>query len=131
MPEMTRKRILRMVGLQKLVKSRNEMTLSGLIGDFNDIESEDAALIRMQDQRFDGEKTIVSAELVIARIDANARRKAMLGARIEIERANMLRNSRKLDLLDGRLSDFDRTEERATAAIDLDEHMARTTTSKE
>ena len=131
MVEITRKRILRMVSLQKLVKSRNEMMLSRLNSDFNIIDAEDAALVRMQDQRFENGPAIVSAEMIIARLDTNARRKVTLNAKIEIEKANMLRNSRKLDLLDDRLAGFDRTHERATTAIDLDEHIARTTMNEE
>lgn len=123
MASLSRKRFTRLIELQMLVKARNATVLAGLEADRASLRSEDQSLLEMQNRRFENSTSIVSAEMIVNRLDANSRRKAGLDFSIERERRSMLRHSRVLDILDRRLVDFDRQQERTTLAIDLDEYM--------
>ena len=112
-----------MIRLQKLARTRHEMELSRLNAQFAVVEEENGTLFKMQDEQFEGNASFVPVHIIIRRLDANKILQTQLSAHIAGETRDLLKVSRMLDILNNRLSAFERASLRTEEAMEIDEHV--------
>ncbi|PSH68144.1 hypothetical protein CU102_14555 [Phyllobacterium brassicacearum] len=112
-----------MIRLQKLARTRHEMELSRLNAQFAVMEEENGTLFKMQDEQFEGNASFVPVHIIIRRLDANKILQTQLSAHIAGETRDLLKVSRMLDILNNRLSAFERASLRTEEAMEIDEHV--------
>ncbi len=112
-----------MIRLQRLAKARHEMELSRLNAQFAAVEEENSALFKMQDEQFEGKASLVPVHIIIKRLEANKVLQMQLSADIARETRDLLKVSRMLDILNDRLSAFERASLRTEEAMEIDEHV--------
>ncbi len=112
-----------MIRLQKLARTRHEMELSRLNAQFAVVEEENGALFKMQDEQFEGNASFVPVHIIIRRLEANKILQTQLSAHIARETRDLLKVSRMLDILNNRLSAFERASLRTEEAMEIDEHV--------
>jgi hypothetical protein len=115
-----------MIKLQGLTKARHEMELSRLTAQSLAIDEENAALFRMQDDRFETGAGIVPADLIMKRLETNKAKQADLSERMVSEKRDLLMVSRTLDILRDRLHQLERGAERIAAAQEIEEYVIHT-----
>lgn len=123
MPGQDRSTYRSLIRLQKLARTRHEMQLSRLNAQFASIEEVNSELFRMQDGQFEEHACFVPVELIMKRLEANKTLQAQLSARITSETRDLLKVSRMLDILSGRLDAFEQALLRAEEAMEIDEHV--------
>jgi hypothetical protein len=115
---------LGMILLQKLAKARAEMKLARLDGQVVAIDEENAALFKMNNDRFEGSAGIVPASVIMNRLETNKMRQAQLSEAMIAERQELLKVSRTMDTLDRQLHMLGRELERIQAAVEMDEYIS-------
>lgn len=115
-----------MIKLQVLAKARHEMELSRLNAQFGAITEENAALFRMQNDRFENGAGIVPADLIMKRLETNKAKQAGLSERMVREKRDLLAVSRTIDILRGRLRQVEQEMERAASAEEIEEYVIHT-----
>ncbi|MBA8879823.1 hypothetical protein [Phyllobacterium myrsinacearum] len=115
-----------MIKLQGLTKARHEMELSRLTAQSQAIDEENAALFRMQDDRFESGAGIVPADLIMKRLETNKAKQAHLSGQMVSEKRNLLMVSRTLDILRDRLRQLEQDMERIAAAEEIEEYVIHT-----
>ncbi|KXF76004.1 hypothetical protein ATN84_13830 [Paramesorhizobium deserti] len=113
-----------MVAVQSLMKARLEMVISGLVAGLAEIAADNGELLAMQDRRYEGGASFVDPVAILTRLNANARRKAQLESELAAERQALLQASRRLDVLEGRISDCRREQEKIAETSLIDELIA-------
>ncbi|ATU95873.1 hypothetical protein BLM14_29530 (plasmid) [Phyllobacterium zundukense] len=114
---------LGMIRLQRLAKARHEMELSRLSAQFSTIEDENNALFKMQNERFGDNATFVPVHVIMKRLETNKTLQGQLSGHIARETRDLLKVSRTLDILNGRLGSFEREKLRAEATMEMDEYV--------
>ncbi|WP_133624546.1 hypothetical protein [Phyllobacterium brassicacearum] len=99
------------------------MELSRLNAQFAVMEEENGTLFKMQDEQFEGNASFVPVHIIIRRLDANKILQTQLSAHIAGETRDLLKVSRMLDILNNRLSAFERASLRTEEAMEIDEHV--------
>ena len=116
---------LGLIRLQKLAKARHELELSRLNAKQAAIQEENKALFRMQEDRFAVDTTaFVPVHIIMKRLEANKSLQAQLSDQMVEAKRNLLKTSRTLDTLDGRLRDLVKETSRAEVTDEADEYMA-------
>ncbi|WP_105742672.1 hypothetical protein [Phyllobacterium phragmitis] len=113
-----------MTAVQSLLKARLEMTISHLAAGLAEIAAENGELFAMQDRRYEGGAAFVDAAAILARLNANMRRKTQLENELAAERQALLQASRRLDVLESRISDCRRERERKAETDIIEELIA-------
>ncbi|MBZ9603461.1 hypothetical protein [Phyllobacterium chamaecytisi] len=116
---------LGLIRLQKLAKARHELELSRLNAKQAAIEEENGALFRMQEDRFAADTAaFVPVHIILKRLETNKSLQAQLSDQMVEAKRNLLKTSRTLDTLDGRLRDLVKETSRAEVTDEADEYMA-------
>jgi hypothetical protein len=116
---------LGLIRLQKLAKARHELELSRLNAKQAAIEEENGALFRMQEDRFAADTAaFVPVHIILKRLETNKSLQAQLSDQMVEAKRNLLKTSRTLDTLDGRLRNLAKETSRAEVTDETDEYMA-------
>ncbi|WP_420960866.1 hypothetical protein [Brucella sp. IR073] len=126
---MDTKGLKKMIAVQSLMKARQEMTISRLTAALAEAEAENGELIAMLDRRYDGQARFIDPAAILTRINTNMRRKAELEKELARERQHLLQTSRRTEMLQGRMADCRREDEKKTLALLIEEFAAKQTHS--
>lgn len=121
----TRAAYLGLIRLQKLKKARAEMVIAGINSQLLAINEENEALLKMQDRRFDSETNLVPPDIIIRRLEANRLRSMSLNEQVVVERQELLKISRTLDVLNDRLRTYEIDLQRTEATMEIDEYISQ------
>ncbi len=112
---MTNPRNLRkLIELQKLGSARLETALASANLRKAVLDEERAALMTMQDRRYDGAAVDIDPSLLIRRLGANAVESQLVEAQLETRRKALLQEQRRTGLLEDRLEAFKTTAKNAS-----------------
>lgn len=100
------------------------MRISNLAAGLAEIAAEDDELLAMQDRRYEGDGTFVDPMAILARLNANIRRKAQLESELAAERQALLQASRRLDVIESWTADRRREQEKKAETGVIDELVA-------
>ncbi|EJN06361.1 hypothetical protein [Phyllobacterium sp. YR531] len=114
-----------LIRLQGLKKAKAEMRIATINADVLAIAQEDEALFKMQNDRFESGVNIVSSDIIIKRLEANRIKALGLTGQLAIERQELLKNSRTLDVLNDRLRAYENERQRQELAMEIDEHISQ------
>ncbi len=128
---MTNQRNLkRLIQLQKLGSARLESALAVTNARKNALEDERGALIAMQNRRYEGDAIKIDPSLLIKRLGANAVETQQLEQRLESQRKALLKEKRRVELLEGRLTDAEKDRGRRELASLIEEFISRKTPNR-
>ncbi|MDQ0995684.1 putative coiled-coil protein SlyX [Phyllobacterium ifriqiyense] len=116
---------LALIRLQKLAKARSELTIAGLNAQLVAIGDESEALFKMQDDRFKPGADLVPPDLIIRRLETNRMRAIHLTDQMAVQRKNLLKISRTLDVLNDRLRSHESEQQRHHATVEIDEYISQ------
>jgi hypothetical protein len=83
----------------------------------------------MQDRRYDGDAFTVDPSLLIKRLGANALATEQIEQQLESERSGLLKEQRRVELLEDRLETVRNDAERRELASLIEEFVSRKTTA--
>ncbi|RCS23996.1 hypothetical protein DUT91_12135 [Phyllobacterium salinisoli] len=113
-----------LIAVQSLMKARREMAIANLAAGLAEIMAENGELLAMQDRRYEGGGAFIDPAAILARLSANMRRGTQLEKELAAERQALLQVSRRLELLEVRMSDGSRQRERKAEADLVEELIA-------
>lgn len=114
-----------LIRLQKLNKARHEMELARLNAEANAIGEENAALFKIQNERFQPDASFVPVDIIIKRLENNRARQDRLAEQLVRRKQDLLKVSRTLDILNDRLRAQEHQLQRAEAAMEMDEYISQ------
>lgn len=120
----------KLIELQKLGCARLEQTLTAANARKGALDEERAALIAMQDRRYDGDALDIDPSLLIRRLGANAAESQQLEQRLNVQRKALLQEQRRVGLLEDRLTDAENDRERRELSSLIEEFISRKTTNR-
>jgi hypothetical protein len=116
---------LALIRLQKLAKAQSEMTIAGLNAQLLAIANESEALFKMQDDRFKSGADLVPPDIIIRRLEANRTRAMHLTDQAAVQRKNLLKISRTLDVVSNRLRSHESEQQRRDTSTEIDEYISQ------
>ncbi|NNU60459.1 hypothetical protein [Ochrobactrum soli] len=128
MAQTNTRNLKKLIDLQKLGSARLESALAVSNARMLALEEERLALIAMQDRRYDGPVFDIDPSLLIKRLGANAVESAALESRLESERGALLKEQRRVELLEDRLEEAKSELDRHELASLIEEFVSRKTT---
>lgn len=120
----------KLIELQKLGSARLEQALAAANARKDALDEERAALIAMQNRRYDGDTLDIDPSLLIKRLGTNAAESQLLGQRLESQRKALLQEQRRVGLLEERLTDAENDRERRELSSLIEEFISRKTTNR-
>ncbi|NKB84387.1 hypothetical protein HED51_19280 [Ochrobactrum grignonense] len=117
------------MALQKLGAARLEASLAVTNNRKAVLEEEREALIAMQDRRYDDESFTVDPALLIKRLGSNASESERIEQQLESQRSDLLKEQRRVELLEGRLDTVRSDAERRELASLIEEFISRKTST--
>lgn len=120
----------KLVELQKLGCARHEAALAIANARKSALDEERAALIAMQDRRYDANALDIDPSLVIRRLEINAVEMQQVESRLELARKALLKEQRRVELLQDRLNDAQADRERRELASLIEEFVSRKTSDE-
>jgi hypothetical protein len=91
---------------------------------------ERAALIAMQDRRYDGDALNIDPSLLIRRLGNNAAESQQLEQRLDVQRKALLQEQRRVELLEDRLTETRNERDRRELSSLIEEFISRKTTNR-
>ncbi|GLU25876.1 hypothetical protein [Brucella sp. NBRC 12950] len=129
MAQTNARNLKKLITLQKLGAARLEASLSVTSNRKTVLDEERDALIAMQDRRYDGDAFTVDPSLLIKRLGANALATDQIEQQLESERICLLKEQRRVELLEDRLETVRNDAERRELASLIEEFVSRKTTA--
>lgn len=120
----------KLVELQKLGCARHEAALAIANARKSALDEERAALIAMQDRRYDANALDIDPSLVIRWMETNAVEMQQVESRLELARKALLKEQRRVELLQDRLNDAQADRERRELASLIEEFVSRKTSDE-
>ncbi|MFQ0815584.1 hypothetical protein AVM02_08730 [Brucella anthropi] len=120
----------KLIELQKLGSARLEQALAAANARKGALDEERAALIAMQDRRYDGDALDIDPSLLIRRLGNNAAESQQLEQRLDGQRKALLQEQRRVGLLEDRLTDAENDRERRELSSLIEEFISRKTTNR-
>ncbi|MBV2144355.1 hypothetical protein KUG47_12705 [Falsochrobactrum sp. TDYN1] len=115
----------KLIELQKLGSARLESALASTNIRKAVLDEEREALLGMQDRRYDGAAFAIDPSLLIKRLGMNATEAQHIEQRLESERGALLKEQRRVELLEGRLKTMHNDRERQELAGLIEEFVSR------
>lgn len=115
----------KLIELQKLGSARLESALASTNIRKAVLDEEREALLGMQDRRYDGSAFAIDPSLLIKRLGMNATEAQHIEQRLESERGALLKEQRRVELLEGRLKTMHNDRERQELAGLIEEFVSR------
>ncbi|NKC03997.1 hypothetical protein [Brucella haematophila] len=128
MAQTNTRNLKKLIDLQKLGSARLESALAVSNARKLALEEERLALIAMQDRRYDGAAFDIDPSLLIKRLGANAVESMALESKLESERSALLKEQRRVELLEDRLEEAKSELDRHELASLIEEFVSRKTT---
>lgn len=129
MAQTNARNLKKLITLQKLGAARLEASLAATSNRKTVLDEERDALIAMQDRRYDGDAFSVDPSLLIKRLGANALATEQIEQQLESERRGLLKEQRRVELLEDRLETVRNDAERRELASLIEEFVSRKTTA--
>jgi len=120
----------KLIELQKLGSARLEQALAAANARKGALEEERAALIAMQDRRYDGDALNIDPSLLIRRLGNNAAESQQLEQRLDVQRKALLQEQRRVELLEDRLTEIRNERDRRELSSLIEEFISRKTTNR-
>jgi len=120
----------KLIELQKLGSARLEQALAAANARKGALEEERAALIAMQDRRYDGDALNIDPSLLIRRLGNNAAESQQLEQRLDVQRKALLQEQRRVELLEDRLTETRNERDRRELSSLIEEFISRKTTNR-
>ena len=120
----------KLIELQKLGSARLEQALAAANARKGALAEERAALIAMQDRRYDGDALNIDPSLLIRRLGNNAAESQQLEQRLDVQRKALLQEQRRVELLEDRLTETRNERERRELSSLIEEFVSRKTTNR-
>lgn len=115
----------KLIELQKLGTARLESALASTSVRKAALDEEREALLGMQDRRYDGSAFTIDPSLLIKRLGMNATKTQHIEQRLETERGALLKEQRRVELLEDRLKMLHDDRERRELAGLIEEFISR------
>lgn len=119
----------KLIALQKLGAARLEASLAVTNNRKAALDEEREALIAMQDRRYDGSSFTVDPALLIKRLGGNASESESIKQQLESQRSGLLKEQRRVELLEDRLETVRNDTERRELASLIEEYISRKTST--
>lgn len=129
MAQTNARNLKKLIELQKLGAARLETSLAVSNNRKKVLDEEREALIAMQDRRYDGSAFTVDPTLLIKRLGGNASESEHIEQQIESQRSGLLKEQRRVELLEDRLETVRNDSERRELASLIEELISRKTSS--
>ncbi|KAB2683096.1 MULTISPECIES: hypothetical protein [Brucella/Ochrobactrum group] len=120
----------KLIELQKLGSARLEQALAAANARKGALAEERAALIAMQDRRYDGDALNIDPSLLIRRLGNNAAESQQLEQRLDVQRKALLQEQRRVELLEDRLTETRNERDRRELSSLIEEFISRKTTNR-
>ncbi|MCO7727229.1 hypothetical protein NJB93_11565 [Brucella intermedia] len=120
----------KLIELQKLGSARLEQALAAANARKGALAEERAALIAMQDRRYDGDALNIDPSLLIRRLGNNAAESQQLEQRLDVQRKALLQEQRRVELLEDRLTEIRNERDRRELSSLIEEFISRKTTNR-
>lgn len=120
----------KLIELQKLGSARLEQALAAANARKGALAEERAALIAMQDRRYDGDALNIDPSLLIRRLGNNAAESQQLEQRLDVQRKALLQEQRRVELLEDRLTETRNERDRRELSTLIEEFISRKTTNR-
>ena len=120
----------KLIELQKLGSARLEQALAAANARKGALAEERAALIAMQDRRYDGDALNIDPSLLIRRLGNNAAESQQLEQRLGVQRKALLQEQRRVELLEDRLTETRNERDRRELSSLIEEFISRKTTNR-
>lgn len=120
----------KLIELQKLGSARLEQALAAANARKGALAEERAALIAMQDRRYDGDALNIDPSLLIRRLGNNAAESQQLEQRLGVQRKALLQEQRRVELLEDRLTETRNERKRRELSSLIEEFISRKTTNR-
>lgn len=127
MAQTNARNLKKLITLQKLGAARLEALLAVTSNRKTVLDEERNALIAMQDRRYDGDAFSVDPSLLIKRLGANALATEQIEQQLESERRGLLKEQRRVELLEDRLETVRNAAESRELASLIEEFVSRKT----
>lgn len=131
MAQTNARNLKKLITLQKLGAARLEASLAATSNRKTVLDEERDALISMQDRRYDGDAFTVDPFLLIKRLGANALATEQIEQQLESERSGLLKEQRRVELLEDRLETVRNDAKRRELASLIEEFVSRKTTASQ
>lgn len=127
MAQTNTRNLKKLIALQKLGAARLEASLAVTNNRKAALDEEREALIAMQDRRYDGNAFTVDPVLLIKRLGSNASEGESIEQQLESQRSGLLKEQRRVELLEDRLDTARNDIERRELASLIEEFISRKT----
>ncbi len=127
MAQTNARNLKKLIALQKLGAARLEASLAVTNNRKTALDEEREALIAMQDRRYDGNAFTVDPALLIKRLGSNASEGEHIDQQLESQRSGLLKEQRRVELLEDRLDTARNDIERRELASLIEEFISRKT----
>lgn len=129
MAQTNARNLKKLIALQKLGAARLEASLAVTNNRKAVLEEEREALLAMQDRRYDGGSFTVDPALLIKRLGGNASESERIEQQLESQRSDLLKEQRRVELLEDRLDTVRSDAERRELASLIEEFISRKTST--